>query len=373
MYDGRDKMKKFPCVLMRGGTSKAAFFLKDDMPKDEKDWEAFLLDAMGSPDPRQIDGLGGANSLTSKVAIIAKSDKEDVDVDYTFAQVSLTDRKVDFKGNCGNISSAVGPFALLKGLVQAEEGITKVNVYNTNTDKVIIADVPTENGTYNPDGDAAIAGVPGTASAIYLNFSHPEGSVTGKLLPTGNTKDVLKVSIGEVTVSLVDAANPLVFVKASDLGLTGKELPAEYSKEQLDLLEEIRAAAARLCGFVDENDKVSPAIPKMTLVAEAMDCVDIYGKTWNKDEMDLTVRMMSMQKPHQALAITGSVCITVAANVAGTVVADVVGQKESLIIAHPSGVVETSGVIEDGEIAGVSMLRTARMIFEGHVYTKQNY
>ncbi len=192
---------------MRGGTSKAIFFQEDDMPQDRGKWEEFLLDIMGSPDRRQIDGLGGANSLTSKVAIIKKSEREGYDVDYTFAQVSLTDRKVAFNSNCGNISSAVGPYAVEQGLVDTQEPRTTVKIFNTNTDKTIEADVAVKDGGYLPDGECQIPGVPNPGSEQLLAFYSPEGAVTGKLLPTGNPIDRIQTSAGEIEISIVDAAS----------------------------------------------------------------------------------------------------------------------------------------------------------------------
>lgn len=175
------KMTRIPVTVMRGGTSKGVFINHEEMPVNKSDWEPFLLDIMGSPDQRQIDGLGGANSLTSKIAIIKKSDLEEADVDYTFAQVSISESLVDFKGNCGNISSAVGPYAIEQGLVQAVEPVTKVRIYNTNTKKVIVAEVEVENGKVKTEGSCMIPGVPGTGSPIYLSFENGEGAVTGKL------------------------------------------------------------------------------------------------------------------------------------------------------------------------------------------------
>ena len=216
-------MNKLQCSIFRGGTSKGVFIREENLPQDKEKWDDILLSVMGSPDIRQIDGLGGATSTTSKVAIISKSDKEDYDVNYTFAQVSIDKAIVSYKGNCGNISSAVGPFAIEQGLVDITSPETVVRIYNTNTKKVIYSHVQTPNGEVEYDGDFSIAGVPGTASVIKLAFKDPAGAMTGKLLPTGNVVDVIDVpGYKPVEVSLVDSSNPLVFVKASDVGLTGK-------------------------------------------------------------------------------------------------------------------------------------------------------
>lgn len=207
-----------PAMLFRAGTSKGVYLLERDMPADRAAWDALLLHLMGSPSKTQIDGLGGAQSVTSKVAIVQPSARPDADVDYTFAQVSVDQSLVSYKGNCGNILSGVGPFAIERGLVQPQEGITAVHIYNTNTDKYITADVPVKNGQVVYDGDYAIAGVPGTAAPIRLQFLHPAGTLGRGLLPTGNAADVLHIpGFGSVTVSIVDAANPLVFVRAAEL------------------------------------------------------------------------------------------------------------------------------------------------------------
>ena len=230
MYNENKNRFLLPAMIIRGGTSKGVYLLEEDLPEDKSQWDSLLLSMMGSPDKKQIDGLGGAQSVTSKVAIVKKSSREDADVDYTFAQVSVDKDLVSYKGNCGNISSGVGPFAIEKGLIKTKEGTTPVRIFNTNTNKVIIADVQTEKGSVVYDGDFAIAGVPGTAAPIKLKFVEPAGTLGNGLLPTGNVVDILEVpNFGKVEVSIVDAANPLVFVKAKDMGMTGLELPEEVS------------------------------------------------------------------------------------------------------------------------------------------------
>ncbi|SUV10697.1 Uncharacterized protein yraM [Priestia megaterium] len=370
------KMTRIPVTVMRGGTSKGVFINHEEMPVNKSDWEPFLLDIMGSPDQRQIDGLGGANSLTSKIAIIKKSDLEKADVDYTFAQVSISESLVDFKGNCGNISSAVGPYAIEQGLVQAVEPVTKVRIYNTNTKKVIVAEVEVENGKVKTEGECMIPGVPGTGSPIYLSFENGEGAVTGKLLPTGNAIDLLQTSIGTVKASIVDVGNPLVFVKAADIGLTGTELPHEYTEKQLKLFEEIRSIAAEKSGLAprDKATKLSPAVPKMTIIAPPMDHRDGTGREKAASQMDVLIRMMSMQKPHQTLAITGAICTTAAIYTKGTLLSEMVQLKgDTVRLAHPMGIMETSVDAKDGQVKGIKVVRTARLIFEGFVYTKHTY
>lgn len=367
---------KVPVVVMRGGTSKGVFLNFEDMPTDRLLWDDFLLDIMGSPDRRQIDGLGGANSLTSKAAIIKKSDLDEIDVEYTFAQISIENQLVDFKGNCGNISSAVGPYAIERGFVPAIEPITTVRIFNTNTQKVIIAEVEVENGQVQTDGICSIPGVPGTGSPIYLTFTSAEGAVTGKLFPTGNSIDVIQTSRGPINASIIDFANPLVFVKAQDVGFTGAELPHEFTQEKLTELEEIRSIAAEMCQFATKEDatKKSPAVPKMTIIAPPMEFIDVTGVERKASDMDCTIRMMSMQKPHQAIAITGAICTTAGAFLKDTILSDIVTVNQEVVrLAHPSGIMQTKVDLIAGHISAIKVVRTARVILEGYVYTKKKY
>jgi len=361
---------------MRGGTSKGVFLKYEDMPKDKSKWSDFLLDVMGSPDDRQIDGLGGANSLTSKVAIIKKSDKDGFDIEYTFAQVSLTDRMVGFNGNCGNILSAVGPFAVNEGLVAITKSKTQVRILNTNTNKLVVSEVEIEKEQAKVNGDACISGVPNSGSPVYLSFYNSEGSVTGKCLPTGNVIDFIKTSKGKIYISIVDAANPLVFINSKDVGLKGTELPDEVTENNLKIIEEIRSIAAEMCGFANKEEatKKSPTVPKATIISAPAEYVDLSGNKRNKEDMDIVVRMMSMQKPHRAIAITGAVCITVAASIEGTLVNNLVKDNINKVkIAHPGGIMETVAKLNDGKIECVKVVRTARRIMEGFVYTREKY
>ena len=369
---------KLPVTIIRGGTSKGVYILEDDLPADRAAWEPLLLRLMGSPDKKQIDGLGGSQSVTSKVAIVKKSDHPGADVDYTFAQVSVDKPLVSYKGNCGNISSGVGPFAIEKGLVEAKDGLTTVRIYNTNTDKIIAADVRTKDGQVEYDGDFAIAGVPGTASPVKLKFVEPAGTMGKGLLPTGNAVDVLDVpGWGPVEVSIVDAANPLVFARAKDLGLTAKELPDDLNAnaEKLDLLEKVRGLAAVKLGLIDDYTRSAwdtPGIPKMTFVAEADDYVTPDGKEIKKEQIDLLSHMMSMQKTHPSYAMTGAMCTAAAAVVPGSIVNQVLPKDvdtQFIRIGHPAGILECGvDFTENGacpEIADTFGFRTANLIMEG--------
>ena len=369
---------RMPVTIMRGGTSKGVYLLETDLPENKDAWEPLLLRLMGSPDKKQIDGLGGSQSVTSKVAIVKKSDRPDADVDYTFAQVSVDKPLVSYKGNCGNISSGVGPFAIEKGLVEVKDGQTSVRIFNTNTGKVIISDVQTPGGEVAYEGGFAIAGVPGTASPIRLKFVQPAGTLGNGLLPTGHAVDTLEVpGFGPVQVSIVDAANPLVFVKAKDLGLTGKELPDELNADQgkLDLLEAVRGLAAVKLGLIEDYTRSAwdtPGIPKMTFVGEAEDYVTVDGKEIKKESIDLLSRMMSMQKAHPSYAMTGAMCTAAAAVVPGSVVQQVLNPNvdtQFIRIGHAGGVLECGvDFKENGEVPVIDDtfgFRTANLIMEG--------
>ena len=367
-----------PVVIMRGGTSKGVYLLQSDLPEDQAAWEPLLLRLMGSPDKKQIDGLGGSQSVTSKVAIIQRSERPDADVDYTFAQVSVDKPLVSYKGNCGNISSGVGPFAIEKGLVNVQDGTTSVRIFNTNTEKVIIADVQTPGGEVNYEGDFAIAGVPGTAAPIRLKFVSPAGTLGKGLLPTGSAVDTLDVpGFGPVEVSIIDAANPLVFARAKDLGLTGRELPDEINADadKLDLLEKVRGLTAVKLGLIEDYTRSAwdtPGIPKMTFVAEADDYTAGDGREIRKEEIDLLSRMMSMQKAHPSYAMTGAMCTAAAAVVPGSIVQQVLSpgtDTQFIRIGHAGGILECGvDYKENGsvpEIEDTFGFRTANLLMEG--------
>ena len=373
-----DSITKLPVTIIRGGTSKGVYILEKDLPADKAAWEPLLLRLMGSPDKKQIDGLGGSQSVTSKVAIVKKSDHPGADVDYTFAQVSVDKPLVSYKGNCGNISSGVGPFAIEKGLVKAQDGFTTVRIYNTNTDKIIAADVHTKDGQVVYEGDFAIAGVPGTASPVKLKFVDPAGTLGKGLLPTGNAVDTLEVpGYGKVEVSIVDAANPLVFARAKDLGLTGKELPDDLNadSEKLELLEKVRGLAAVKLGLIDDytlSPWDTPGIPKMTFVAEADDYVTPDGKEIKKEQIDLLSHMMSMQKTHPSYAMTGAMCTAAAAVIPGSIVNQVLPKDvdtQFIRIGHPAGILECGVDFTENspvpEIEDTFGFRTANLLMEG--------
>jgi 2-methylaconitate cis-trans-isomerase PrpF len=371
---------KIPCVIMRGGTSKGLFFKDEDLPKEREARERLLLAAFGSPDERQIDGLGGAHPLTSKCAIVAPTDRPGIDVDYTFAQVAIDRPVVDWRGNCGNIASAVGLFAVQEGWVESREPASVVRVLNTNTGKSLEVHVPVRGGAPDEEGETSISGVPGFGPAIRLVFLEPSGAVTGALLPTGRVVDELEVGgLGRVQISVVDAANPLLFLQAQDIGWTGAESAAEIdsSTETLFLLERLRGEVARRLGFLTDparSAQVSPAVPKMAVVAPAGDYNDALGQKVAADAHDIRIRMLSMGRAHKACALTGAVCTAAAAHVDGSIVNRVVregaGQspRSSIRIGHPAGIVEVGVKVHAGVCESASVDRTARRLMEGFVY-----
>ncbi|WP_394525138.1 2-methylaconitate cis-trans isomerase PrpF family protein [Lacrimispora sp. JR3] len=378
-------MKELKCSIYRGGTSKGVFLLEEDLKSLSDDLDHVLLKVMGSPDLHQIDGLGGAVSTTSKVAIISKETENPWDVNYTFAQVSVDKPVVSYAGNCGNISSAVGIFAIENKLVEIKDPVTVVKIYNTNTKKVIEERIPTPNGELVYTEDYKIAGVPGKGLKIDLKFLNPAGSLTGKLLPTGNKTDLLQVDgVGQVEVSIVDASNPLVYVDARTLGLTGYEKVSDIdsNKELLDQLERIRGMAAMKMGLIRDLEKSStesPGVPKLTLVAPPKDYYTVEGELVKESDYDLSVRMMSMQKAHKSIALTGALCTFAACAIPDTIPNRLVkkqageSQKNTFDLGHSSGIIggsiEYKALDEENiEVQSVTSFRTARKILTGTVY-----
>ncbi|SMB93409.1 methylitaconate delta2-delta3-isomerase [Thermanaeromonas toyohensis ToBE] len=374
------EMKRLRCAIIRGGTSKGVFFHENELPQDPVLRDKTILAVFGSPDVRQIDGLGGADPLTSKVAIIGPSSRPDADVDYTFGQVSIKEAFIDYSGNCGNISAGVGPFAIDEGLVKAVEPVTIVRIHNTNTGKLIIAEVPVRNGKAAVTGDYQIDGVPGTGAKIMLDFSDTAGAVTGKILPTGNPTDVLDIpGVGKITVSMVDVANPMVFVRAADLGLMGTETPEEVNNnpQLLRTLESIRAYAACVMGLAKEPEEAtlrSPAFPMLAFVASPASYRKFTtGEEVRAEEIDFLSRLMFMQVMHKTYAGTGTTCTGVAAAIPGTVVYEVAARHSGNIrIGHPAGIIDIEVGVElkNGEIkvTRAAVGRTARRIMDGYVY-----
>ena len=379
------EMEMLRCAIVRGGTSKAVFVMKNEYPEDPAKRDAVILAVYGSPDVRQIDGLGGADVLTSKLAIISPAARPDADVDYTFGQVSFETAFIDYSANCGNISSAVGPFAIDEGLVAPVEPITTVRIRMTNSDRILIAEVPVKDGKAMVDGDYVIDGVPGTGAKIAMDWSDVVGGITGKLLPTGNAKDIIEVDSIKYSVSIVDAGNPVVFINAASLEMKGTESPyaIEADKPLMETIEKIRGRAAVLCGMVDkpENAKTkSPYVPFFFIVSPPADYQTINGATVKADNIDLVVRALFMLKTHKAIQVSGSLCTGAAARVPGTIVGDVLRKtartQSTITIGHPSGTfpVEAKAETVDGQVTikRLRIFRTARRIMDGYVYVRKS-
>ncbi|OGT46950.1 MAG: 4-oxalomesaconate tautomerase [Gammaproteobacteria bacterium RIFCSPHIGHO2_12_FULL_38_11] len=355
-------MLKIPCMMFRGGTSKGPFFLKTDLPSDANLRDQLLLSLMGSPHDRQIDGIGGGDSLSSKVAIVGSSEREDADIDYLFCQVHINEPIVETTLNCGNMLSAVAPFAIAKGLVKTTDPETVVRIYNENTGVVMIATVQTPKGDITYEGNIAIDGVPGTAAPIKLSFINSVGAKTGKLLPTGNIVDI----IDGVSVSCVDVAVPMVITYAEAMGKTGYESKVELDSDKIfmEKLEELRRAAALKMGLGDVSRSVSP---KICMISKA------------RNGGSITSRYFTPFDCHDAHAVSGGLCLAAACFIEGSVAYNVAKSvipkqnkfEQEVIIEHPSGKIRTSVNIDktSGNLNFplASFTRTARPLFEGSV------
>jgi len=374
--------QRLRAAFMRGGTSKAVMFRQNDLPADRKSWDPIFLQVIGSPDPsgRQLDGMGGGISSLSKVCVVGPPSRPDADVDYTFAQIAVRDAAVDYSGNCGNMSSAVGPFAIEEGLMLApRNGEAVVRIHNTNTSKIIVARFPVEDGVLAANGDLEIDGIAGRSAPIKLEFLDPGGAKTGKLLPTGQVRDQLGVSgLGMVEASCVDAANPCVFVDAAAVGKSGTELPDELDQDRafLDVMEGIRRAASVSMGIAPDLATAAsiPSVPKVAMVCGPRPARTLSGRTLAANDADICVRMLSVGQPHRAVPITGSICLAVAARIPGSVAHRAAGAVTGpLRIAHPSGVTLVDASVVGGAAAGAikaeygAVYRSARRLFEGNV------
>ena len=370
------------CVIMRGGTSKGVFVSEADLPVDPVRRNAAILGLMGTPDPRQIDGLGGSDPLTSKFAIIGPSSRPDADVDYTFVQVGVADPTLDFLGVCGNISAGVGPYAIQEGLVRATGDRTTVRIHQVNTGRIIVADVPTSHGDPDVGGEATIDGVPGTGAAIWLDFADSAGAASGRLLPTGSARDRWDVpGLGSVEVSLIDLANPVVYVRATDLGLSGVEGPEDYARnpQATAWLEHIRGRAAVELGWVDDPARAAEECSLHPLVAtlrEPSSYRALDGSPVEAGTMDVAGRVQVLRRLHLAYPGSGAANLTMAAFVPGSLAHELMGEpgpgRHDFSIGHPSGVMPTQGeVSREGENLvpqRIAFLRTARRIMEGYAY-----
>jgi len=350
---------RIPCLLMRGGTSKGAYFLADDLPPEPDLRDRMLLAVMGSPDIRQIDGLGGANSLTSKVAIIRRSLRPEVDVDYLFAQVVVAEPRVDYGQNCGNILAGVGPFAVERGLVAAQGEQTRVRIYMENTGQTATAIVQTPGGQVSYDGEVRIDGVPGTAAPVVIEFDDIAGSSCGALLPTGAPLDCLD----GVQVTCIDNGMPSVLIRASDLGRTGYETCEELDADTAlkARIESIRLQAGPMMNLGDVSQRT---VPKMVLIA-----APVAGGT-------ISSRSFIPHNCHASIGVFGAVSVASACLIKGTVAQGLVqttdALEQQLSVEHPTGEFSVRLRLDDGVLVGCGLLRTARLIFDGAVCVRRS-
>ena len=340
------------CMWMRGGTSKGGYFLAEDLPRDR---DPFLLRVMGSPDPRQIDGLGGAHPLTSKVAVVSRSTREDADVDYLFLQVFVDQSVVTDRQNCGNIITGVGPFAIERGLVQAQEGETEVRIYMVNTGQYATATVQTTDGSVSYDGTARIDGVPGTSAPVPIMFRDTAGSTCGALLPTGKPMDV----IDGIRCTLIDNGMPCIILRADSMGLRGDESPADLEADIAlrERLEAIRLKGGPLMKLGDVSDT---SVPKMTLVSPPM-----AGGT-------ISTRSFIPHRCHDAIGVLAAATVATACTLKESPAHDVAraveGQSRLIEVEHPTGEMGVLLRLDEGQVVSAGVLRTARKLFDGIVF-----
>lgn len=346
---------RIPCMMIRGGTSKGAYFHSKDLPTDQNLLKEVLLACMGSPDKRQIDGIGGADSLTSKVAIIKPSQRPDVDVDYLFAQVVVDAPTVDFGQNCGNILAGVGPFAIESGLVKVTGDVTEVRIFMENTGQIAVAKVKTPNGTVEYEGDTRIDGVPGTASQIIIEFQDIAGSSCGSLLPTGKTKDIFD----GIEVTCIDNGMPVIIIKAEDLDCTGYESAEQLNANQelKKIIESIRIQAGHAMNLGDVTNRT---VPKISLIAKPTNGGNICSRTFIP------------HRCHTAIGVFGAVSLASACLVPNSVtegIADVTNEgKIRVSVEHPTGEFTVELQQRNGTLLGCGLVRTARLLMSGDVF-----
>jgi 2-methylaconitate cis-trans-isomerase PrpF len=376
-----DDILKIPCAYMRGGTSKGLVVKEEHLPESGSLRDEVLLRIFGSPDKRQSDGIGGGTSLTSKLCIVGIPTHLDAHINYTFGQVSIDEPRIDYKPTCGNMSTCVGLFAAEEGYVELMEPSTTVKIYNTNIKKIIEVDIPVENGKIQYSGDFNIAGVPGTTSRMTVNFVDSGGSITGKLLPTGQVKDIVTIDDGRMfEVSVIDCANLVVFVDAQQLNVSGLEIGNEFHQKDLaDTIEAIRVEIGLRIGIFSDKRKVSPtshALPKISLVAKPQTYTTITSQIIEADKIDLVGRYISMGTLHQAYAVSGGCAAAAAAQIPGSIVNDLIGGgiKESINIGHPSGIINVEAKVEYSEgnytVTRAAIGRSARRIMDGYAYVQ---
>lgn len=381
------QQRRIPAVFMRGGTANAVVFHQKDLPADRRLWDDIFLAAIGSPDPygRQLDGMGGGFTAVSKVCVIGPPTRPNADIDYTFAQIPVKELRVEYAANCGNMSAAMGPFAVDEGLVAVSGDEALVRIHNTNTKKIIHARFPLVNGCAAVEGALEIPGIAGTGAPVRLDFVTPGGAATGKLLPTGNVRDTLDVpGVGKIEVSMIDAANPCVFVRARDVGLSGTEPPVEVEANAavMQKFAAIRCAASVAMGITRDVHEAATRLtnPSIGYVSLPQDCALSSGVALRGEEIDVTGRMIARGQAHRDMPLTRALCMAVAARIVGTVVHEMTRATDNpdteLRIGMPAGVITAAAEVRLKDDAWVaergSFMRTQRRLFEGSVLVRNS-
>lgn len=367
--------RRLPAVYMRGGTSRGVMFDRNDLPADRAEWAALFLAVMGSPDPnrRQLDGMGGGLSSLSKICVVGAPTHEAADIDYTFAQVDVTEPKVEFAGACGNMSSAVGPFAAHLGLVPVpEDGPVALTVHDTNTGKLIRSRFSMSGGWPAVAGEVSVDGVAGRGAPVWLDFLEPAGSRTGRLFPTGLRSEVLGRGEAAVRATLMDLASPCVFLYMNDLG------PDAFSDDAalMARLEALRREASQRMGLAagPEGAAALKSVPRIGFVHAPMPFTSLSDRCLQAEDMTIGVRMISMGDAHRAVPVTAALCLAAAVQIDGTVPASVATGAEGVVrVGHPSGITEVAADVAEGPAGGIvvrsaSVVRTARILFSGEVF-----
>lgn len=374
---GETTQREIPGRLVRGGTSRGLFVRDAALPADPEERDAVVLDAFGSPDPIQVDGIGGSHSHTSKLMIVDPGERDGVDVQYTFGQVGIDRADVDWSGNCGNLTAAIGPFAILEGVVDAEEPLTELTLYNTNTDTYVEQTVPVEDGRPRVEGDYSIDGIAGTGARVDSRFVDPGGRSLGEFLPRGRR---LSLPDADCEVTVADAANPCVFVAADDVGVAGTELGDVLdSAEVRERVEEIRSEALVELGLVSSVETAReerPATPFFIVVAPPADYETSLDGHVSADEVDVVARAYTSEHPHHAFPMTGAMCLSATIRASGTLPFDAAGGDpgDEVRIGHPKGTVTVGSDVDDGDevtVNSVTVGRTVRQLMRGIVFSRK--
>lgn len=371
MDSARARQGSVEGLLMRGGTSKGFFVREEDLPPAGEVRDSMLLEIFGSPDPLQVDGIGGSRSHTSKLMVVRPPESNEYDVEYTFGQIGVNESDVDWSKNCGNLTSAIGVFALLEGITSADGDTAELTLYNTNTDTVIEQSIPIEAGEPTVYGDYSVDGVPGTGAKVETTFQDPGGGATGSLFPTGNPIDTIDTGAEEIDVSVVDATNVVVFLRAEDLDLAGTELPDELEARQdvLDLFSRVRETVRDEIGLEDAK-KSNPSIGVVS-EPQSYDCS--IDRRVEAEDIDITSRWMSLQ-PHHAVGMTGAMCLGATAQLPGTIPYEKARQRDNdtITLGHPKGTVTVVADVDTaaGEpvVRSITQGRTTRPLMHGRAY-----